>query len=440
MNLDDSGRGAASRPALGYSYYVVILLMLAYMLSFLDRVLISLLVEPIRQEFGLGDTEIGLLVGFGFVLFYTVLGVPFGAAADRTNRRNLIVMGLIGWSLATAGSGLVSGFGGLLLMRALVGVGEATLSPAALSTIADRFPPERLGFAISIYSSGVVLGGGIAMGFGGMIAQWAASTSVTLPVLGMIEGWRLAILLVGLLGLPLALLLLTTMREAPRGSSQSEVPGLSVLLATMRSNAAAFATVFLGYGCAVISAYIPLLWGPALLGREHGMATGEIGLALGVIVGVCGLAGVLTGGALSDRLVRRGTPHAPILIVLATLPLQILILGGAYLAADTRPTLILLGIGTFLSSILGGLQATTVQLLTPAAMRGRAMAIYLLVVTILGMGLGPLAIGLFSDRVFGGLPLSLATVSTVSLGLAAIILWLGRGAVRRSIIAARATG
>ncbi len=429
---------AGERGALGYSYYVVVLLMVAYMLSFLDRVLISLLVEPIRAEFGLGDTQIGLLVGFGFVLFYTILGIPFGAAADRTNRRNLIVLGLVGWSLATAGSGLVAGFGGLLLMRALVGVGEATLSPAALSTIADRFPPERLGFAISIYSSGVVLGGGIAMGFGGMIAEWAARTSVAIPGWGLLEGWRLAMLLVGLLGLPLALLLLTTMREAPRSTRREDVPGLGEVIATMRRQVGAFSTVFVGYGCSVISAYIPLLWAPALLAREHDMAPGEIGLALAVIVGVCGLAGVLTGGALSDRLARRGYAHAPILLVLVTLPPQILALGAAYLSEDARQVVVLLGLGTFLSSILGGLQATTVQLLAPPSMRGRAMAIYLLVVTILGMGLGPLVIGLLSDHVYGALPASLATVSTISLVLAAIILWFGRGAVERAIIANRA--
>jgi len=440
LKMDDTAIETRPASGLGYSYYVVLLLMLTYILSFLDRVLISLLAEPIRAEFDLGDTEIGLLVGFGFVLFYTVLGLPFGAAADRTNRRNLIVMGLVGWSLATAGTGLVSGFGGLLLMRALVGVGEATLSPAALSTIADRFPPERLGFAISLYSSGVVLGGGLAMGFGGTIAEWAARTSIDIPGWGPIGDWRLAMLLVGLLGIPLAVLLLATMREAPRGTRLAEVPRMAVLLATMRANAAAFATVFGGFGCLVIAGYIPMLWGPSLLARAHGLSAPEIGMALGIIVGLCGFAGVLIGGLVSDRMARRGIANAPVLLVLMTLPLQILSFGGAYLLADTRTVLILLGLGVFLSSMLGGLQATTVQLLTPATMRGRAMAMYLLVVTLLGMGLGPLIVGLLSDHVFAALPAALATVSTVSLTLAAAILWAGRNAVRQSILAMRAPG
>jgi MFS family permease len=422
---------------LRYSYYVVLLLMLTYILSFLDRVLICLLAEPIRAEFDLGDTEIGLLVGFGFVLFYTVLGLPFGAAADRFNRRNLIVMGLIGWSLATAGSGLIGGFGGLLAMRALVGVGEATLSPAALSTIADRFPPERLAFAIALYSSGVVLGGGLAMGFGGMLADWAGQTSVSLGALGTVSDWRLAMLAVGLLGLPLALLLLATMREAPRTAARAEVPGFGELLATIRANGRAFATVFLGFGSIVIAGYIPMLWGPALLAREHGMAAPDIGLALGVIVGLCGFVGVLSGGILSDRLTRSGVVDAPILVVLMTLPLQILAFGTAYMIDDTRSTLVLLGVGAFLSSMLGGLQATMVQLLTPPAMRGRAMALYLLVATLLGMGLGPLVIGLLSDHVFATLPPVLATVSTISLTIAMGILWTGRGAVREALLPAK---
>ena len=426
---------APGAPNLRYSYYVVLLLMLTYILSFLDRVLISLLAEPIRAEFDLGDTEIGLLVGFGFVLFYTILGLPFGAAADRFNRRNLIVMGLVGWSLATAGSGLIGGFGGLLLMRALVGVGEATLSPAALSTIADRFPPDRLAFAISLYSSGVVLGGGLAMGFGGILADWAAETSVSLGALGTISDWRLAMLAVGLLGLPLALLLLTTMREAPRTAARAEVPGFGVLLATIRANARAFATIFLGFGSIVIAGYIPMLWGPALLAREHGMAAPDIGLALGLIVGLCGFIGVVSGGMLSDRLTRSGVVDAPILVVLMTLPLQILAFGTAYMIDDTRTTLVLLGAGAFLSSMLGGLQATMVQLLTPPAMRGRAMAIYLLIATLLGMGLGPLAIGLLSDHIFSTLASALATVSTISLVAATAILWSGRRAVRQALLA-----
>lgn len=238
---------------LGYSYYVVIALMCVYTLSFMDRVLISLLVEPIRTELSLSDTEIGMLIGFGFVLFYSVMGLPFGSLADRSNRRNLIFFGIIGWSLATAGSSMVQGFGCLLLMRALVGIGEATLSPAAMSTIADRFPVSKLGFATSIYSSGVVIGGGLAMVFGGMMAQWSLGTSVTIPLLGTYSGWRMTFLLVGLLGLPVAAILLLTVREAERCKAAAAQP-FSAIVTLMALHRRAFAGTLVGLSSVVMGA------------------------------------------------------------------------------------------------------------------------------------------------------------------------------------------
>lgn len=203
-------------PSLKYSYYVVVLLAVTYMLSFMDRTLISLLIGPIKAEFALSDTQIGMLIGFGFVIFYSVLGLPFGALADRSDRRWLIVIGLVAWSIATSASGFAGGFVALMAMRTLVGVGEATLSPAAYSTLADRFPPHRLGVAIAIYAAGVSVGGGLAMAFGGVLVEWAQHAHVTLPLIGDIGGWRLALFSVGLLGFPLALLMVLTLREAPR--------------------------------------------------------------------------------------------------------------------------------------------------------------------------------------------------------------------------------
>src|SRR5690606_12013743 len=198
---------SAASPAVSarprYAIYVVLVLMVAYMLSFMDRVLISLMIDPIRSELGLGDTQVGLLVGFGFVLLYSIMGVPFGSIADNGNRRNLMVGGVLGWSAATAVSGFAGGFLSLLAARAMVGIGEATLSPAAYSTIADRFEKRKLGFAVSLYNMGVSLGGGAAMLFGGVLVAWAMATVIPMPW-GELTGWRLAFVAVGLLGVPLA--------------------------------------------------------------------------------------------------------------------------------------------------------------------------------------------------------------------------------------------
>jgi len=153
---------SAPWPKPAYSWYVVAVLMVAYMLSLMDRVLLGFLIEPVRMDLGLSDTQIGLLLGFGFVMFYSVLGVPLGALADRSNRRNLIVAGLVVWTLATAGTGFAGGFAAILFARTMVGAGEAALSPCAVSTIGDSFPRHKVGFALSIYSIGGAVGIGVA--------------------------------------------------------------------------------------------------------------------------------------------------------------------------------------------------------------------------------------------------------------------------------------
>ena len=180
-------RKTGSYPSERYGFYVVAVFMLLYMLSFVDRVLISLMIEPIKSEFQLSDTQIGLLVGFSFVLLYSVTGIPFGMMADRFDRRKLILVGVVGWSLATSLSGLATGFIQLLLARTAVGIGEAALSPAVVSTIADRFRPQRLGLAVAIYSCGVTLGGGLAMAGGGLLIGWANATSVAVPLVGTVK-------------------------------------------------------------------------------------------------------------------------------------------------------------------------------------------------------------------------------------------------------------
>lgn len=435
-----AGRDGMTRPAGGavYPYFVVGMLMLAYMLSFMDRVLISLVIEPIRTEFGLGDTEVGLLIGFGFVLFYSVLGLPFGALADRGNRRNLVVFGIVAWSMATAACGLASGFAGLFVARMMVGVGEATLSPSALSTIADRFERDRLGFAVSLYSTGVAIGGGAAFAFGGWLVHWADTNALALPLAGTIGGWRLAFLLVGALGLPLAIVMLLTVREAPRRAALASSPPFAALWRLISARRRAFIGIFAGFSFAVIAAFLPLLWGPALFIRVHGMSPQGIGGVMGGIVAVGGIAGVMAGGLLSDRLARRGARDAPIVVVCGSMLLQLPVMLVAYLASDLTLALVMFAIGLTLTSFVGGLQATTLQLVTPPLLRGRMMALYLLIITIVGMGLGPLLIGLLSEHAFPGpkgLSPALAIVSTASLVLALTIFAATRPAIRDAVAA-----
>lgn len=423
---------AAGTSSLKYSYYVVVLLSVAYMLSFMDRVLISLLIAPIKAEFALSDTQIGALIGFGFVVFYSLLGLPFGALADRTNRKNLIIVGLIAWSAATSASGLVAGFGGLLLMRALVGVGEATLSPSAYSTIADRFPPQRLGLAVAIYAAGVSLGGGLAMMFGGVLVEWAASASMTFPLVGTLEGWRLAMFVVGLLGLPLALVMVLTMREASR-KTRAAAPPMSELFRYIGRHPAALVGVLVAFSLANVANYVVFLWGAPLFMRVHELDARTTGLILGAIVGVFGSLGMVLSGLGSDKLVGKGIVDGPVRVTFWTLLAQVPLMPAAFLVGDATLAFALMVPVMVLTTAASSVQATALQLMTPPRMRGRMIALYLLVVTMVGMGIGPLMIGILSDQVFtaaDGLGESMAVVAFTGLVSAAALLALFRNQIR----------
>ncbi|QDW39835.1 MFS transporter [Bradyrhizobium sp. KBS0727] len=431
IRTNKSGAGG-----LRYAYFVIVVLMLVYMLSFLDRVLISLLLAPIKQEFGLTDTQVGLLIGFGFVLFYSAMGLPFGALADRMNRRNLILIGLLGWSAATSAAGVAAGFVGLLATRALVGVGEATLSPAAISTIGDRFPREQFGLAASIYNSGIVIGSGLAMIFGGYIVHVASETTLHLPLLGAINGWRLAMFLAGVLGLPMTLFVWLTVREAPRTGAATDTITFGEFVRHLTQRKATFAAVFIGYSCAAVASYATILWAPALFMRVHQVQPQEIGLTLGLIVMFPGTLGMIGGGLMSDYLSRRGNSDAPVRVVFWSVIAQIPTLALAFTVSDRQLAFTMLAIGFAANSVYAGLPGATLQLLTPAHMRGRIMAFYLLCVNLFGIGLGPLVVGLLSDHVFAGktgLASAVATTITVALICSGLILALARRAIRETI-------
>jgi MFS family permease len=205
-------------PSVGYAWYVVAVLTLAYVVSFIDRQILGLLVEPIQRDLGIGEKQISLLMGLTFAVFYTLFGVPLGRLADTRSRRTIIAAGIGVWSLMTAGCGLAKHFWQLALFRVGVGVGEAALSPSAYSLIADYFRPERRSTAMSVYSMGIFVGSGLAFIVGGMVAQFsAAQESYVLPLIGGIRSWQLVFLIVGFPGLAVALLLYTIREPTRKG-------------------------------------------------------------------------------------------------------------------------------------------------------------------------------------------------------------------------------
>lgn len=430
-------------PAPAYAFYVVGVLMVAYTFSFLDRMVLSLMIDPIRQDLGLTDTEVSLLAGFAFAICYVVFAFAFGRWTDTRDRRRAIALGIALWSFATVACGLANTFWRLFTARMAVGVGEASLNPAAYSMIPDYFPPERRGLAMSIFACGASVGGGVAMLVGGIIVQWALAANPTLPLLGQIAPWKIVFIAVGLPGLLIALLVLLTVREpvrrAPPVSEGVGTPSLRDVGTYLKTHWAVFLPIFLGFSGYAVNGYAFMVWGPAYFMRLHGLSPVEVGWLFGLGFGLCGTLGIIVGGLCSDFLVRKGQAHAPIKVSLwaawITAPPFIL----AYLLPNTALALTFFVIGMFGASVPGGIQAAMVQSLTPNRMRGLLAALYGTVVTIMGLGVAPTLTALMTDHVFGagGLGRSLAVTTAISLSACAVLLIVGLPAARRRAEALR---
>ena len=422
-----SDRGQA--PARGWGvgpYAVVAILMVTSVLSYLDRTLVGLMVDPIRHDLRISDTEVGLLSGFAVALFYALMGLPFGRWADKHNRKWLIVGGSTAWSLATAACALTHTFGGLFGARLLVGVGEATMGPAALSLISNLFPKHRLGVALALFSTGITLGNGVAIAAGGALVQALQATTLALPIVGDVSGWRLVFAVVGLGGLPIAGVIAVLVRE-PARQTQETAPNLGAVFAQIRDHLPTYGLVMIGYSLMVIMSGAQALWGPAYFHRLHHMPIGQFGPFFGVVMGIGGTAGLLFGGATSYFLTRRGVSVAPARVILASIILQTPLLIAAYLVKDTAAALAFFAAGVVVLTLNGALQTATFQRVTPPRMLGSLWAIYLIFANLIGGGLGPVLIGGISQHLSAGgqrLGDALAVVTLLVLPLAALLVFL----------------
>jgi predicted MFS family arabinose efflux permease len=375
---------APLRPA--YARYVLGLLFVVYVMNFVDRQILAILLDPIKRDLGVSDTAMGFLTGFAFAALYTVAGIPIARFADRSSRRTVIAAGLAVWSAMTAASGLARSFGQLALARVGVGIGEAAGVPPSHSLIADYFPPERRAAALGFYANGIYVGTMLAFLLGGSLATRF--------------DWRTAFLLVGLPGLPLALLVWATVRELPRGASEAapadtaELPlGETLRFLFARPT---FVWIALGGSLLSLTGYGMLVWGPAFLGRVHGMEPDAIGRWLGILIGVAGSGGAWLGGLLADRLGRREvrwTLRAPAIAMLAGLPF-----GAGFLLLPT-PGLALLCFAPFyaLSNMHVGPVWSALQGIARLRMRATVSAVFGFILNLIGLGLGPLVVGMLND-------------------------------------------
>jgi MFS family permease len=431
---------AAARPASStYAWYVVAVLLLAYTLSFIDRMILSLLVGPIKADLGISDTQMSLLMGFAFAIFYSALGIPLGWLADRRARRGLIVAGVAAWSLMTAACALARGYAGLFLARVGVGVGEATLSPAAYSMLGDYFPREKLGRAMAVYSIGVPLGSGIALMAGSVVVKLVTDgPPVAFPIVGELAAWRMTFLWVGLPGLLVALLVALTVREPARQGDASKT-GRGELLAFLKAHPAAIAAHFGGMSLVALVMYGAMAWIPQFLHRTYAMPVPQAGLWFGVATAACGAAGLLLGGWMADGLYRRGFKDAHLRVIRLNAVLLLPLFVGMALAPTAPLALGLMVVGMLIGTIHGGVAGAALQLITPNRMRARMVALYFLVANLIGLGLGPTAIALVSDLAFGrpeALRYGLAIVTGVALPLSAMILTAGLKPFARAVEAA----
>ncbi|WCT79206.1 spinster family MFS transporter [Novosphingobium humi] len=411
----------APYPRAAYGWCVVLILLVVGITSYLDRYLISLLVEPIKADLGISDTGVSFLQGSAFALFYVAFGLPFGALVDRANRRNILVLGILLWSAMTMACGLAQDYRQLFIARAGVGIGEACLAPAAFSLIADYFPPATRGRAMSVYNMANYLGVGASLLVGGLVLRWLGDAPVTvMPLLGAVRTWKAVFFHVGLPGVALAFIMLVV-REAPRmGAAADDKPGFAAFLAHLRGHRAAYLAVYLASAMTAFVGLTFAAWGPSFFIRSFGMKPMAVGLMLGPVNAVAGALGCLASGWISDRVVARGRPGGRFLVQLFWWPLALvglLLLAwapgrGVALAAIA---LITFGSGLGLASI-----APTLQAITPNRLRGRAISLHFIFSGLLGMGLAPTLIALVTDHIFGT-PTALRGALLVVLGPVVLI-------------------
>lgn len=419
---------AAPWPSPARGWWLVAVLSMAYILSYLDRIVINLLVDPIQTAFQIGDTEFGALQGLAFGLFYTLLAIPIGRMADTGPRRPIIAIGVAVFGVFTMLSGLSYSYAVLFLTRVGVGAGEASVSPTAYSLISDSFPPERLGRAIAVFTMNAFLGIGLAYLIGGGVIAWLeARGPVSFGPVQDLEPWRLTFLLVGAPALLVAPLIYTCMEPARRGAS-ARAPAIREVFQAVIDRRKALFWLFAGFAVVTFSGYASTVWSPAFLIRVHGFTPGEVGLALGLIYLILGPAGALIGGWASDVLTKRGVLDAP---------LRVTAFGyigagvfGAYAPLAPTPELAVAGLAAaaIFATLPYPLAATAIQLVTPNRMRGQVSALYMTVINLVGLGLGPMAVGAMTDFLFSApsdVRYSLAWVNGLAAPLVLLFLWRG---------------
>ncbi|QWT16213.1 MFS transporter [Sphingobium xenophagum] len=432
-----SDRETRTSPA--NAWYATILLCLLYALSMLDRLILALLAQPVSADLHISDTQLGLLFGLGFGVLYAIAGLPLAHMLDRSHRIRLLCVGVMLWSLATLASAFAPGFTELAFCRAGVAIGEAVLSPAAVSLLADMFPREKRAAPTAVFTA---VAAGMSSGafvLGGWAFQAAGFLS---PVYGMAP-WRITLILVGAPGLLIALLMFFTVREPVRvrqANTQSYAT-VSNALAYIRSEARLYGCLFVGIGAYTIVAYTFIAWTPTLLIRKFGLTPSDAGYLFGLIGVTFGLGSTALWPWLVTRWTARGKPERLVTAMgysLAASAAAMILLGFSHNVSVASAAIALIFLGGTTVSCLPPL---IIQYVAPSEMRARLMAGYLVSSNLIGLGIGPALAAAIAENFFSGagaLGSAFACIAIVAGPITLVSLLLAHGAYRTAYLAAAA--
>jgi MFS family permease len=423
-----------------YQWYVIVTLMIGYLFAFLDRTMIGLMVGPIQADLKINDTEMSLLMGLAFTLLYSIAAVPVGYLADRWNRVRIINYGAVLWCLMTVACGLSSTYWQLFAARLFVGLGEATLSPAANSLISDYFKPQERAKALSIYNLGIAGGAGLSLVLGGqLIAMLTASGGFNwgVPIIDDLAPWQIVFVFLGLSGLIFVAMMSAVKEPVRTGRMSGDAQWtFAQTLTYFRHNYKFYAALCLTMTMLSIVTFGALAWIPSFFVRIHGWSPAQAGLYYGIASLTASIIGMIFSGWWIDRRRAKGEKDA----AWRALGLGVMLFIPFYVAAPlvSTPwiTIALLGIGVFGASVATIASPTVLMTATPNEARGTSIALIYLIINLLGSGFGPTAVALLNDYVFQdpkAVGWSISIASIVGYVGAVVGVWLGLSQYRRRL-------
>lgn len=426
-----------------YAWYVVILCMVAYIFSFIDRQILALMIEPIKADLNLTDTQFSLLHGLAFSLFYAFMGLPLAYIADRFSRPKLIAAGIVFWSIATALCGLSKNFIQLFLSRMGVGIGEAALSPAAYSMFSDMFAKDKLGRAVAIYSIGSFVGGGIAFLVGGFVIGLLKDMSlIAVPLLGMLKAWQVAFILVGLPGVIIGILVLLTVKDPKRKGQMVDAQGnvvkvkLSDTFKFLKKHKKTFTCHYLGFTFYAMALFCLISWTPAFYIRHYNMTATEVGYMLGAVLLISNTLGVFSAGWMNDYFIQKGRKDSPMFVGVIGIVGLIIPMILFSQVNELWLSVTLLVVAMFFASFPMPISTTAMQMLSPNQLRAQISSIFLLISNLIALGIGTTLVALITDRIFEN-PLmvgsSISIVGAISCVLCFVLLKVGCKAFENSL-------